>query len=124
MARRTLGASRRPHTKARHRGQSGARRHGRRSMTDREAPWKWRGRVALLGVALAFILYPLTPAIDVINSDWPAFATGARLIVQDPGHLYDLDVQSHVENQVTGGRVLVTLGIHGILPFLAPAWVA
>jgi hypothetical protein len=93
-------------------------------MTDREAPWKWRGRVALLGVALAFILYPLTPAIDVINSDWPAFATGARLIVQDPGHLYDLDVQSHVENQVTGGRVLVTLGIHGILPFLAPAWVA
>jgi hypothetical protein len=25
---------------------------------------------------------------------------------------------------VTGGRVLVTLGIEGILPFLAPAWVA
>lgn len=83
-----------------------------------------RGRTALLGVALAFVLFPLTPAIDVINSDWPAFATGARLIVQDPGHLYDLAVQSRVESEVTGGRVLVTLGIHGILPFLAPAWVA
>jgi hypothetical protein len=93
-------------------------------VTEKQAPWKWRGRVALLGVALAFVLYPITPAIDVINSDWPAFATGARLIVHDPGHLYDLDVQSRVEREVTGGRVLVTLGIHGILPFLAPAWVA
>ena len=93
-------------------------------MSETGTPWKRRVRVALLGVALAFVLYPLTPAIDVINSDWPAFATGARLIVQDPGHLYDLDVQSRVESEVTGGRVLVTLGIHGILPFLAPAWVA
>ena len=89
-----------------------------------EKPWTWRRRVALLGVALAFVLYPLTPAIDVINSDWPAFATGARLIVHDPGHLYDFDTQSRIEKEVTDGRVLVTLGIHGILPFLAPAWVA
>lgn len=93
-------------------------------MTDRQMPWAWRRRVALIGVALAFVLYPLTPAVDVINSDWPAFETGARLIVHDPGHLYDFDTQSRVEEEVTGGRSLVTLGIHGILPFLAPAWVA
>ena len=86
--------------------------------------WQWRGRVALAGVALAFILYPLTPADDVISSDWPAFATGAHLVVSDPAHLYDLDAQQKVELEVTGGRRLVTLGIHGILPFLAPAWVA
>ncbi len=86
--------------------------------------WRWRGHVALLGVSLAFVLFPVLPNDDVINSDWPAFATGARLIISDPGHLYDLDVQRRVENDVTGGRVLVTLGIHGILPFLAPAWVA
>src|SRR2546430_9012699 len=86
--------------------------------------WHWRGSVALLAVCLAFVIYPLLPNDDVINSDWPAFATGARLIVSDPGHLYDLDVQQRVERDVTGGRVLVTLGIHGILPFLAPAWVA
>jgi len=86
--------------------------------------WHWRGNVALLGVALAFFLYPLLPNEDVINSDWPAFATGARMIVHDPGHLYDFDAQRRVELEVTGGRVLVTLGIHGILPFLAPAWVA
>ena len=86
--------------------------------------WRWRGNVALLGVALAFFIYPLLPNEDVINSDWPAFATGGRLIATDPGHLYDLDVQRRVETQVTGGRVLVTLGIQGILPFLAPAWVA
>jgi hypothetical protein len=90
----------------------------------KQTPWAWRRRVALMGVALAFILYPLTPAIDVINSDWPAFATGARLIVHDPGHLYDFGTQSRTEKEVTGGRVLVTLGINGILPFLAPAWVA
>jgi glycosyl transferase family 87 len=86
--------------------------------------WRWRGNIALLGIALAFVLYPLLPNEDVINSDWPAFATGARLIVSDPGHLYDLTVQQRVQGDVTGGRVLVTLGIHGILPFLAPAWVA
>ena len=86
--------------------------------------WRWRGSVALLAVALAFFLYPLLPNDDVINSDWPAFATGARLIISDPGHLYDLDAQQRVQLDVTGGRILVTLGIHGILPFLAPAWVA
>lgn len=86
--------------------------------------WQWRGYIALVGVALAFFIYPLLPNVDVINSDWPAFATGARLIVADPAHLYDLDTQRRVETDVTGGRVLVTLSIKGILPFLAPAWVA
>jgi hypothetical protein len=86
--------------------------------------WRWRGSVALLAVCLAFFIYPLLPNDDVINSDWPAFATGARLIVSDPGHLYDLNVQKVVQKDVTGGRVLITLGIEGILPFLAPAWVA
>jgi hypothetical protein len=46
------------------------------------------------------------------------------MIVHDPGHLYDFDAQRRVELDVTGGRTLVTLGIQGILPFLAPAWVA
>jgi glycosyl transferase family 87 len=86
--------------------------------------WRWRGSVALLAVALAFFIYPLLPNDDVINSDWPAFATGARLIVSDPGRLYNLEAQQRSESDVTGGRVLVTVGIHGILPFLAPAWVA
>jgi hypothetical protein len=86
--------------------------------------WRWRGSVALLAVALAFFIYPLLPNDDVVNSDWPAFATGARLIVSDPGHLYDLSTQQRVQKQVTGGRILVTAGIEGILPFLAPAWVA
>ena len=87
--------------------------------------WRWRGTVALTGVALAFVIYPLTePGADVINSDWPAFATGAKLAITDPGHLYDLDAQQRVQLEVTGARRLVTTGIHGILPFLAPAWVA
>lgn len=80
--------------------------------------------MALVAVALAFVIYPLIESKDdVINSDWPAFATGARLIVDDPGHIYDFDTQRRIELQVTGGKTLVTLGIHGILPFLAPAWV-
>ena len=87
--------------------------------------WRWRGSIALLAVCAAFVIYPLVEQGDqVVNSDWPAFATGAHLIASDPSHLYDLSVQEGVERQVTGGRVLVTLGIHGILPFLAPAWVA
>ena len=86
--------------------------------------WRWRGHIALLGVALAFVLYPILPNEDVINSDWPAFATGALMIVDDPGQLYDLHAQSRFQDHVTGGRHLVTLGIGGILPFLAPAWVA
>jgi Glycosyltransferase family 87 len=91
----------------------------------RTAAWRWRGSIALLGIAVAFVIYPLIEGPnDVINSDWPAFATGAQLILHDPGHLYDVDAQRRVEFQVTGGKTLVTLGINGILPFLAPAWVA
>lgn len=87
--------------------------------------WRWRGTVALAAVALGFVIYPLIEGSnDVINSDWPAFATGGRLIVEDPSHLYDMDTQRRVQLEVTGGRTLVTLGINGILPFLAPAWVA
>ena len=79
----------------------------------------------MVAVALGFVIYPLIEGRnDVINSDWPAFATGAKLMVQDPAHLYDLDTQRQVQLQVTGGRTLVTPGINGILPFLAPAWVA
>jgi hypothetical protein len=79
----------------------------------------------MVGIALSFVLYPLVINEDtVINSDWPAFATGGRLIVADPGHLYDLDTQRRVQLEVTEGRTLVTPGINGILPFLAPAWVA
>ena len=79
----------------------------------------------MVGIALAFVIYPLTEAKnDVINSDWPAFATGAKLIVEDPGRLYDFDVQRRTQLEVTGGRTLISLGINGILPFLAPAWVA
>jgi Glycosyltransferase family 87 len=79
----------------------------------------------MLAVAVGFVIYPLIESEgDVINSDWPAFATGARIMVDDPSHLYDFDVQRRVELDVTGGRTLVTLGINGILPFVAPAWVA
>ncbi|HET7467557.1 MAG TPA: glycosyltransferase family 87 protein [Candidatus Dormibacteraeota bacterium] len=91
----------------------------------RQGSWRWRGVVALTAVALGFVIYPLSePGHDVINSDWPAFATGAKLAITDPGHLYDLDAQQRVQLEVTGGRQLVTPGIHGILPFLAPAYVA
>ena len=87
--------------------------------------WRWRGSVALLAVAVAFVIYPVIEGPnDLINSDWPAFATGGRLIVSDPTHLYDFEVQRPVELDVTGGRSLVTPGIQGFLPFLAPAWVA
>jgi len=81
--------------------------------------------VALTAVALGFAIYPITePGNDVINSDWPAFATGAKIVMTNPTHLYDIDVQRSVQLEVTGGRRLVTPGIQGILPFLAPAWVA
>ena len=89
------------------------------------ARWRWRGTVALAAVALGFVIYPLIEGSDdVINSDWPAFATGGRLIIENPSHLYDMDTQRRIQLEVTGGRTLVTLGVNGILPFLAPAWVA
>ena len=87
--------------------------------------WRWRGQVALTAVALGFLIYPLSePGHDVVNSDWPAFATGAKIAISDPRHLYDIDLQKRVQLEVTGGRQLVTPGIQGILPFLAPAYVA
>jgi glycosyl transferase family 87 len=89
-----------------------------------ESRWRWRGSVALLAVAVGFFIYPLVESSDnVIDSDWPAFATGASIIVDNPSLLYDIHAQKRYQDRVTGGRVLVTLGINGILPFLAPAWV-
>src|SRR2546430_5652114 len=82
--------------------------------------WRWRGSVALLAVALAFFLYPLLPNDDVINSDWPTYATGARLIISHPAHLYDLDAQQRGQLEATGGPILATLGNQGHLPFLSP----
>src|SRR5207237_6283873 len=87
--------------------------------------WTWRGQVALTAVVLAFVLYPISePGAYVINSDWPAFATGAKVALTDPAHLYDLALQERVQLEVTGGARLITPGIHGILPFLDPAWIA
>src|SRR5258708_24008994 len=89
-------------------------------MTDR---WRWRGSVAMLAVAVGFVIYPLIESEgDVINSDSPPFATGARIMVNDPAPLYDFEGQRRVELDVTGGRTLVTLGLKGLLPFFAPAW--
>ena len=80
----------------------------------RKGTWRWRGMVALTAVALGFAIYPITePGSDVINSDWPAFATGAKIAMTNPTHLYDIDVQRRVQVEVTGGRQLVTPGIQG-----------
>ncbi|HYM67378.1 MAG TPA: glycosyltransferase family 87 protein [Patescibacteria group bacterium] len=89
------------------------------------ARWRRRGAIAMLAIAIGFVIYPLVENNDdVINSDWPAFATGARILLTDPGHLYDTDTQRRVQFDVTGGKTLITLGINGILPFVTPAWVA
>src|SRR5260370_247445 len=44
-------------------------------------------------------------------------------MVNGPGRVYGSEAQLRAELDVTGGRTLVTLGIKGILPFVAPAWV-
>lgn len=87
--------------------------------------WHWRGSVALLAVAVGFVVFPVIESKnDVIDSDWPAFATGARILLSDPAHLYDIELQRRVQFEVTGGRTLVAVGINGILPFVGPAWTA
>src|SRR5258708_9324364 len=91
-------------------------------MTDR---WRWRGSVAMLAVAVGFVIYPLIESEgDVINSDWPAFATGARIMVNDPRHLYDFEAHRPGVLKVPSGRRLATPSAKGFLPFLAPAWLA
>ncbi|GAC1475673.1 MAG: hypothetical protein PVS3B2_04960 [Candidatus Dormibacteraceae bacterium] len=86
--------------------------------------WRWRGSVALLAVAIGFVMYPVIESeSDVISSDWPAFATGARILLSDPGHLYNFELQRRVELNVTGGRTLTTIA-NGFLPFVGPAWTA
>src|SRR5437899_1251405 len=92
--------------------------------------------VVLTGVALGFGVYPITePGHDVINSDWPAFATGAKIVMTNPSHLYDLDVQRRVQPRGWGwsagrrGRVLPAGPVAGVVltaPSLpgAPAWIA
>ena len=60
----------------------------------------------------------------LVNSDWTAFATGGRLAVTDPTHLYSLRAQVSEQRVITGGAVLQAHDEVGILPFDMPPWVA
>ena len=84
--------------------------------------WRWRGSVALLAVAVGFVVYPLVEGEnDVINSDWPAFATGGRLIVENPSHLYDLDVQRRGTKE-PGTSQPIRLGLRWIVESTNSWW--
>lgn len=79
----------------------------------------------MLGAALGICAVPLVDSHQaLVNSDWPAFATGGRLAVSDPTHLYDLDVQRGVQRDIVGGASLRERDEMGLLPFNMPPWVA
>jgi hypothetical protein len=81
--------------------------------------------VALLGVSLGICMVPVIDSHQaLVNSDWPAFATGGQLAVSDPAHLYDLTAQARVQRTITGGAVLQASDEVGLLPFNMPPWVA
>jgi len=77
------------------------------------------------GVIFALFVVPLVePHQSLLNSDWPALATGGALAVSDPAHLYDIRVQDAQQRRITGGEVLVARDEEGLLPFDMPPWVA
>lgn len=87
--------------------------------------WRRRGTVALVGVALGVFLLPVFESHQaLVNSDWPAFATGGRLAASDPVNLYDLKAQAREQRVITGGAALQAHDEEGLLPFDMPPWVA
>ena len=87
--------------------------------------WRKRGTAAIAGVVFALFVVPLLePHQSLLNSDWPALATGGSLAVSDPAHLYDIRVQAAQQKRITGGEVLAARDEEGLLPFDMPPWVA
>ena len=87
--------------------------------------WANRLRAAVVGVGIGIAILPaVIPSQDLINSDWPSYATGGRIILSDhPERLYDLGEQARQEAIITGGGHLVhQQGVGDLLPFHETPW--
>jgi hypothetical protein len=90
------------------------------------ARWRTRGRIALLGICVAYAAVALGRSDrQLVDSDWTAFATGAHLAAGPlPGLLYDRTAQQRAQDAITGGGGFDLKGQGRLLPFLSPPWVA
>jgi hypothetical protein len=90
------------------------------------ASWRARGRIALLGVCIAYaaVAFGQTDR-QYVDSDWTAFATGATIAAGPrPAQLYDRQAQQRAQDAITGGGTFDLYGQGGLLPFVSPPWVA
>ena len=90
------------------------------------AAWRARGRIALLGVCVAYAALAIGRSDrQLVDSDWTAFATGASLAAGPrPELLYDRADQQRAQDAITGGGSFDLKGQGRLLPFLSPPWVA
>jgi Glycosyltransferase family 87 len=88
-------------------------------------PW-WNFTQGLLVASFLFIVVLALLRSDqgLKNSDWPSFMVAGRLVATQPDRLYDREAERQEQQAVLGHGGYGLPGYGGLLPVVAPPWVA
>jgi glycosyl transferase family 87 len=91
-----------------------------------EAPSWWGfGQALLVASFLVMVgLGLLRGDQELKNSDWPSFMVAGRLVATQPHQLYDREAELREQRLVVGLGAYDLAGYGGLLPVVAPPWVA
>ena len=91
-----------------------------------EAPPWWGFTQGLLVASCLLIvgLALLRGDQQLKNSDWPSFMVAGRLVAAQPDRLYEHDAERREQRAVVGPGGYGLAGYGGLLPVVAPPWVA
>src|SRR4030081_3477807 len=93
----------------------------------RPEPPPWWGFTQCLLVASCLLIVGLALLRgdqQLKNSDWPSFMVAGRLVAAQPDRLYDRDAERREQRAVVGPGGYGLGGYGGLLPVVAPPWVA
>src|SRR2546429_6951563 len=96
-----------------------------RSARPEAPPWWDFGQALLVASFLVMVgLGLLRGDQQLKNSDWPSFMVAGRLVATQPHQLYDREAERREQRVVVGPGSYELPGYGGLLPVVAPPWVA
>jgi hypothetical protein len=96
-----------------------------RSSRPEPPPWWGFAQLGLVASCLIIVgLALLRSDAQLQRSDWPSFMVAGRLVASQPERLFDRDAEHREQRAVLGGGEYDFAGYGGLLPVVAPPWVA
>jgi hypothetical protein len=97
---------------------------GRSAAPERPPWWSFTQGLLVASFLLITVLALVRSDQALRNSDWPSFMVAGRLVVSEPGRLYDRDAERLAQAALVGPGGYSLPGYGGLLPVVAPPWVA